>query len=273
MDLPFAVPLASSRHSGKARCEKGWNWRPQPLTDYDLWYVVSGEGEVNLNGQRHAAYAGCCFLFRPGDRIEAVQDENHRLTVIFIHFQGTPEQVPALPPCVHLTDTAWPETLLHRLIVLDDPQPAATSAALDMDAAEFAILLQAMLTMLARAAFIEQDPSAKHHAVVRRIVRHIKEHVASPPSHEQLADLSGLSARYLNILFKQQTGLSLKTFIAKTRIERACHLLAESTLNVSQIADTLGYSDIYFFSKQFKQFAGQSPSQYRARALEPRSHR
>jgi YesN/AraC family two-component response regulator len=58
----------------------------------------------------------------------------------------------------------------------------------------------------------------------------------------------------------------MKTFLARARVERACQLLAESTMNVSQIAETMGYSDIYFFSKQFKQFVGESPLRYRNRS-------
>ncbi|SDC28179.1 AraC-like ligand binding domain-containing protein [Paenibacillus sp. UNCCL117] len=264
--------LHGSRQSGKARCEKGWNWKPQPLTDYDLWYVVSGEGEVILNGSKYPAYAGCCFLFRPGDRIAAAQDDSRRLTVIFLHFNGIADELQGLPPCVQLTDTAWAETLLSRLLTLDDPQPGISAAAQALDDAEFAALLRAMLCMLARAASAEQDRPDRHLPVIRRTMRLIKEYAAAPPRHEELAAQAGLSPRYLNELFKRHTGLSLKTFIARARVERACHLLAESTLNVSQIADTLGYSDIYFFSKQFKQFTGESPLRYRSRALEPRSH-
>jgi transcriptional regulator GlxA family with amidase domain len=107
---------------------------------------------------------------------------------------------------------------------------------------------------------------------VRQAIRLMKENAAGPLSHEELAAMTGTSARYLNILFKAHTGYSIKTYLARVRVERACQLLAESTMNVSQIAETLGYADIYFFSKQFKQFKGESPSRYRSRTHESRSH-
>jgi AraC-like DNA-binding protein len=265
-------PLLSSRHSGKAKCEKDWNWRPQAIADYDLWYVVSGTGEVWLNGEQYPLTAGSCFLFRPGDHVAAEQHPEQRLTVIFIHFrsgadlESASDSLGLLPSYALVQDTVWMETLLNRLLTLDDSEPD------ELDNLEFASVLRAALCVAIKAAIEPDHHSSKHHAVIRRLIRLIKENAATSLNHEQLADHAGLSPRYLNTLFKQQTGVSLKTFMARSRVERACHLLAESNMNVTQIAETLGYSDIYFFSKQFKQFVGESPLRYRSRVEAAHSH-
>ena len=52
------------------------------------------------------------------------------------------------------------------------------------------------------------------------------------------------------------------------RLARARQLLAETGLTISQIAETLGFRDVFFFSRQFTQRTGQTPSAYRA-ALSP----
>ncbi|OMF26529.1 hypothetical protein BK133_20455 [Paenibacillus sp. FSL H8-0548] len=269
--------LARSYHSGKAKCEKDWSWRPQALIDYDLWYVAAGKGEVWLNDEHHTIAAGSCFLLRPGDRVAADQDPDHRLTVIFIHFQSSRskldkeaslEQGPLhlFPSAFVIQDTVWMETLLNRLLVLDDASPN------ELEHTEFAAVLRAALCVMLKTYEETHQQTSKHHAIIRRLIRHIKENPSSSFTHEQLADYAGLSSRYLNTLFKKQTGVSLKTFMARTRIERACHLLSECRMNVTQIADTLGYSDIYFFSKQFKHFVGESPLQYRSRVEATHMH-
>jgi YesN/AraC family two-component response regulator len=43
-------------------------------------------------------------------------------------------------------------------------------------------------------------------------------------------------------------------------VERARHLLDETELTVGQVATILGYSDVAYFSRQFKRYAGRSPS-------------
>lgn len=270
-------PFSSSYHSGKAKCEKDWSWRPQALIDYDLWYVAAGKGEVWLNDKHYSISAGSCFLLRPGDRVAADQDPDHRLTVYFIHFQlnqakldieTAVEQAPLrfFPSSFVIPDTVWIETLLNRLLVLDDAAPN------EVEQIEFASILRAALCVLLKSYEESQQQTSKHHAIIRRLIRFIKENPSSLLTYEQLANYAGLSSRYLNILFKKQTGVSVKTFMARTRIERACHLLAECSMNVTQIADTLGYSDIYFFSKQFKQFVGESPLRYRSRVEAAHAH-
>jgi len=60
------------------------------------------------------------------------------------------------------------------------------------------------------------------------------------------------------------TGTTLKQFIATTKLERAKELLVETRMNISEVADYMGYSDLYAFSKSFKQTFAMSPSQYLA---------
>jgi AraC family transcriptional regulator of arabinose operon len=52
-------------------------------------------------------------------------------------------------------------------------------------------------------------------------------------------------------------------FAIRQRVQRAQQLLRGSSMQISEIADALGYVDVYFFSRQFKQATGVSPSTYR----------
>ena len=53
----------------------------------------------------------------------------------------------------------------------------------------------------------------------------------------------------------------------QVRLERARDLLASTTMNLSQIADSLGYADAANFTRAFKRWTGRSPSRYRSEAL------
>ena len=64
-------------------------------------------------------------------------------------------------------------------------------------------------------------------------------------------------------LFKEIYGMSPIKYINEIRTERARGLIANSNLSLSQIAEKVGYGDVYYFSRVFKKIAGVSPSAYK----------
>lgn len=82
---------------------------------------------------------------------------------------------------------------------------------------------------------------------------------------KQLADLSFLSTRQYNRVFRNAYKLTPKEYIIRMRLDYAGELMKNSTLTLSQIALESGFSDISFFSRIFKQKNGVSPREYRKR--------
>jgi AraC-like DNA-binding protein len=80
-----------------------------------------------------------------------------------------------------------------------------------------------------------------------------------------LAQRLQLSHDYFSRMFRVTFGISPRTWIKKERIQQAAHKLLETKLNISEIAYSIGYDDIYLFSRQFKQVMGCSPRGFRNR--------
>ena len=80
--------------------------------------------------------------------------------------------------------------------------------------------------------------------------------------NEDLAAVTGLSAVYFRKLFKEVTGVSPIRYIQNIRMKKAADMLKSDYSGIGDIALSLGYNDIYEFSKSFKKYAGLSPSQY-----------
>lgn len=72
----------------------------------------------------------------------------------------------------------------------------------------------------------------------------------------------GYSRSHLSLLFKQEYGVPLKTFIDQERIEIAKSLLAYTEMNISETAIAMGFNDVYYFSNFFKRLTGKSPLHY-----------
>lgn len=66
---------------------------------------------------------------------------------------------------------------------------------------------------------------------------------------------------YLSNLFSGVEGVTLEQYIIKQKIERVKELLFYDELNLSEIADRLGYSSVAHLSSQFKKITGFTPSE------------
>lgn len=88
------------------------------------------------------------------------------------------------------------------------------------------------------------------------------------PDTSEMARQLQLSRDYMNRLCRTTFGISAERWLIRQRIRSAAQRLAESTLNVSQIAEEYGYTSLYFFSRQFRQVMGCSPVEWRRRGVE-----
>lgn len=78
-----------------------------------------------------------------------------------------------------------------------------------------------------------------------------------------IASEYGFSSAYLAHIFNKHTGTSLGKYLKEYRINIAKKYLQDTNLQVSEIANKVGFSDQFYFSKFFKKEVGTSPMQYR----------
>lgn len=84
-------------------------------------------------------------------------------------------------------------------------------------------------------------------------------------SINSIADSLHVSTSYLSRIFKKKTGMTCVEYITSKRIEKAKWLLKNTDLKQHQIAQEIGYSNVYYFSIHFKKVTGETPGQYRKR--------
>jgi AraC-like DNA-binding protein len=98
--------------------------------------------------------------------------------------------------------------------------------------------------------------------LIGRIVEYLDEHLLEHPTLDSVCMEFALSKTHLRAVFREHTGCGITEYIGKLRIERAKQHIREETCNVTEIAESLGYSSIHYFSRQFKKATGMAPSEY-----------
>ena len=98
---------------------------------------------------------------------------------------------------------------------------------------------------------------------VRRAVEYMEIHLSRPVTTEEIALAAGEKKRNFVSRFFQETGMTIKEYLAKKRCNIAAQLLANSESSVQEIAAYVGYLDNNYFSKVFKSNVGMSPQSYR----------
>jgi AraC-like DNA-binding protein len=91
----------------------------------------------------------------------------------------------------------------------------------------------------------------------------IHEHSDEELSLTQVAKAVNISPNHLSEKFKQVTGVNFVSYVARTRYEKACALLADLDLRVSEVAFAVGFQSLSQFNRVFKKLSGQSPTAYR----------
>ena len=98
----------------------------------------------------------------------------------------------------------------------------------------------------------------------------IHEHSDEELSLTQAARTVNISPNHLSEKFKQVTGVNFVQYVARKRYEKACALLHDFDLRVSEIAFAAGFQSLSQFNRVFKKFSGKSPTAYRV-AMRPKT--
>lgn len=85
---------------------------------------------------------------------------------------------------------------------------------------------------------------------------------------KDVSKMVGFNSSYFSHLFKKETKLGFSEYLTKVRLQEAQKLLKGSTSTITEIAENVGYNDVAYFRKIFRQHFKKSPSEYRAQFLE-----
>lgn len=233
------------------RCEPSWTWVSRPLTDHLLWCVLDGIGRLEFNGTTRDLAPGTCAVFAPGDAPTATHDPRRRLLVFGMHFHVQPEGV--------VPEQRWsdlPDRVLLAALARSSDAAYRRGDPLGLRQAE--LCLEQLLCLIWEAAHSPRKSATD--TAIEEVAQSIRQDPGRDWSVQELAASAALSRAQFTRRFVAQHGTAPAQYVIKARIDRAHQLLSETGMTVTQVAAALGYTDVPYFSRQYKQRTGRPPS-------------
>ena len=230
----------------------------------EILYVAGGAGEAILEGKKFRLAPGDLVVVNPGTLHEERSDANAPLRQIFEPIRDV--AVPGLPAgclsqekyrVLSCGEYRYKMDIYLRELLQE------TSSQIEFYQEISQGLVSALLVLVMRLIRINPEDEAALSQECQKIKEYLDQNFTSPITLDSLSETVYISKHYLSHLFKEQTGVSPIKYLTSKRMEKACELLSETELPVSEVSKAVGYENPLYFSQVFKRIYGISPVKYR----------
>lgn len=230
---------------------------------YSIELVARGRGKLTLGADRFDLSPGALFTYGPGVPHTIRTNPRSRLGKYFVDFAGMGAgelfRQLGLPPGGFARIDALPEVqLVFNELIRDGARGDDTSAELCV------ALLRLLVLRIAANRIDDSAEGAEPYVTYRRCVAYIDQHAGRLTSQQQAAEECGVSPAYLSRLFKRHGRQTAYQYLTRLRMNLAAERLNDSSDPVKEIAEELGYTDPFHFSRTFKATFGVSPRAFRS---------
>jgi AraC-like DNA-binding protein len=242
-----------------------WN-RGRILDGYYLVFISKGQGTFESALTKPTTItAGTCFFLFPGVWHRYRPDPASGWEEYWIGFKGSyPDQlmtkgffssdIPVVSP--GLNDSLL--TLMKK--ILDHVRSATPGYHQVISGITLEIL--GLVHALCTTKDLNNDVDEQ---TVEKAKFFLRENLENTLDMQQLLREIPMSYSKFRKMFKQATGESPAQYHLNLRLDKARELLNSTNLNVTEVAYSLGFESVFYFSKLFKKKNGISPKSYRAR--------
>ncbi|MFS0724286.1 response regulator transcription factor [Paenibacillus sp. 1P07SE] len=240
---------------------------------------VSRSGETARQAAALAFYAPeqRCFRYDDGERVEderlpsllpelyrLIRDHQEQLPHWFGELcDGFAKRRSPMPDRVADSCASLAEALLEGCVLLRE-QPEYSDPYTSLRACMTLADVRSYMCQLAERYVAEAERLSGYSRLVQEVIRYVALHYSR--ADLELAEIAGvvhLSSAHLSVLFKQETGHTIKQYISDYRIEAARKLIASGHCRMQEVAGRCGYASASYFAKAFKAATGYSPVEYK----------
>ena len=139
-------------------------------------------------------------------------------------------------------------------------------------------LFQQIIIRLLQKEFLKEEPDKKpvtdarqhyHNELLEQILDYIDHTIYEPVTVGEICHKFSMSRSSLQILFNENLNQTPKKYINELKLEKSRQMLNEGRSSVSEIALSLGFNSIHYFSRAFTQKYGMAPTEYSKTIFKP----
>ncbi len=98
--------------------------------------------------------------------------------------------------------------------------------------------------------------------VFKKVVSYMEDNISSTLTVKSISQANLISESYIQKIFKKNTSIGVIAFFSKMKIEKSKIMIRIGDKNFTEISRYLGYSSVHYFSRQFKNITGITPTEY-----------
>lgn len=246
---------------GEEQCESSHYFGPCIRSNYLLHYIYSGNGILKVNNIEYRLSKGQMFLIRPNELAYYKADKNTPWLYRWIEFNGSmSDEI--------LKIAGFKENIYF---INDNHDLSIGNSLLDIINKGnmcFELLMEYFwkfihsITQKSNGYF---ESSASEY--IHKAESFIKINIHKKITVNDVAGYIGIDRSYLCRLFKRYKSVSPQEYIIKLKINTAAQYLKNSSITISEAAQSVGYLDTHIFNKNFKKYFNAAPSVWRQKKL------
>lgn len=240
---------------GEEICESGHFYGPASRSYYLLHFVVSGCGEFHSPRGRFYPGPGDIFVIRPGEVTRYQADHADPWHYIWIGFYAAAP----LPAALRRDVIHAPECAAVFTGAITQPDISLGSEGYET------WLTGAIFQLLSLLQRQKTADSPARERYVLPAVALMESDYASGLTAGEIAQRLHLERSYFTRIFRQAMGITPGAYLHRLRLRQGAALLLQG-VTVTVAAASVGYPDVFSFSRAFKTYYGCSPTAYAARS-------
>ena len=250
----------------KSKYDSDWHstLHTHPFTE--LFYVVDGKGEFNIQGQRFPVKPNDFVIINPQVEHTELSSPDEPLEYIVLGIRGlsfsnlTPVSEGGHPFSFFNLRDEQKDILRYLNAMVQE----ATSQSMSYELVCHNLLEILLIKILRHQHFdLEVGKQSKATKDISFIKHYLETYYHESIQLEDLASMTHLSRFYISHSFKKEIGMSPMEYLIDIRIKESKILLRTTNYSISQVADIVGFTTPTYFSKQFRKSTGISPTDYR----------